>query len=146
MAFSYSSSLSIPSTMAQESNSADHSVSPLEDASSPFFLHHFENHNSIVITPELVPNNFPSWRRSFQLTVPIRNKQGYLDSTVPKPSPVDPLYLRSTRCNNLIVAWLLRSISPSIASTNFYLEDAKQIWDKLHRRFSKPDDSQICHL
>ncbi|KAG8657568.1 hypothetical protein MANES_03G080016v8 [Manihot esculenta] len=80
-----SSSLLISSTATEVSNSADHLVGPPEDAFSPFFLHHFENHSSVVVMPEMI---FPS---------------GFLDGTVPKPSPVDPLYLPWTRCNNFIL-------------------------------------------
>lgn len=132
--------------MAMESSSMKHSWNPREDASSPYFLHHSENHNSVIVTPKLTSSNFPSWKWSFLLVVSIKNKQGFLDWTIPKPSPEDFLYLPWIRCNNLIVALLLRSISPSIASTVFYVEHAKQIRNKLHQRFFELDDSRISHL
>ena len=37
-------------------------------------------------------------------------------------------------------------MSPAIASTVFYMEEAFQISDKLAQRFSQPDDVKICHL
>ncbi|XP_021603712.1 uncharacterized protein LOC110608737 isoform X2 [Manihot esculenta] len=129
-------------TAVIEPNAPESNSDPLEDASSPFFLYH----SLVLIIPELILDNFPFWRRWFMLAISIRNKQGFLDGSIPKPSPENPLYLPWIRCNNLIVVWLLRSISSSIASTVFYLEDAIQIWDKLHQRFSQPDDYRICHL
>ncbi|KAF2312897.1 hypothetical protein GH714_040955 [Hevea brasiliensis] len=45
-----------------------------------------------------------------------------------------------------------RSVSPPIASNVFYMEDAKQIWEKLNKRLSYPDDlesvifSSFCAL
>ncbi|XP_043806033.1 uncharacterized protein LOC110631249 isoform X2 [Manihot esculenta] len=72
-------------------NSIDRSVNPLEDTSSSFYLHHSENHSSVIFTPKLTSSNFP-WRRSFQLAVSIINKLRFLDGTTSKPSPTDPLY------------------------------------------------------
>ncbi|KDP30732.1 hypothetical protein JCGZ_15533 [Jatropha curcas] len=46
---------------------------PLEDINSPYYLHHSENHGSIVVTPELTSSNFATWHLSFLLTVSIRN-------------------------------------------------------------------------
>lgn len=121
-------------------------LNPIEDPSSPYYLHHSENHSSVIVTPELTSTDFTSWKRSFLLVVSIRNKQGFLDVSIAKPDPEGPLYLPWIRCNNLIVAWLLCSISPSIASTVFYMEDAHLIWNTLLQRFSQCDESRICHL
>lgn len=65
-----------------------------------------------------------AWDGAKQLSILAKIfPSGFLDGTVPKPSPVDPLYLPWTRCNNFIVAWLLWSNFPSIASIVFYLKD-----------------------
>ncbi|KAF2294580.1 hypothetical protein GH714_012761 [Hevea brasiliensis] len=109
-----------------------HAFNPSEDTSSPYYLHHSKNHSLVIVTPELTLANFASWRRSFLLTVSIRNKQGFLDGSIPKPTPEDPLYISWVQCNNLLIVWLLRSVLPPIASTVFYMEDAKQIWEKLN--------------
>lgn len=96
-----------------------HSANVSKDISSPFFIHHSENYNFVIVTLELTSTNFSSWKRSFLLALSIRNKQGFLDGKVSKPSPKDSLYYPWIRCNNLIVAWVLRLISPPIASTVF---------------------------
>ncbi|EEF32709.1 hypothetical protein RCOM_0857110 [Ricinus communis] len=105
------------------------SPNPFKDPSSPFFLHHAENHSPVIVSPELTSMNFASWKRSFLLVVSIRNKQ----VSISKPAPKDPLYLPWIRCNNLMVAWLLRSISAPISSTVFYMEEANLngIWEEL---------------
>lgn len=130
----------------EDSSSANCNINPSEDASSPYYLHLSKNHSSVIVTPKLTSSNFPSWKRSFLLAVSMRNKQGFLDGSIPKPTLENQLYLPWIQCNNLLVAWLLRSISPAIASTVFYLVHAKQIWDKLHQYFLVLDDSRICHL
>ena len=102
-------------------------ISPNDDTSSPFFIHHSENHSSVIVTPELTTTNFATWKRPFLLAVSIRNKRGFLDGTISKPNENDSSFIAWNRCNDLLVAWLLRSISPSIASTVFYMNDASMI-------------------
>ena len=46
-------------------------LSPLEDPASPYYLHHSENHSSVIVTPVLTSINFASWKRSFLLVVSI---------------------------------------------------------------------------
>ncbi|EOX95369.1 Uncharacterized protein TCM_004883 [Theobroma cacao] len=41
---------------------------------------------------------------------------------------------------------VIESISPLIASTISYMNSTCQIWPTLKKRFSQPDDAQICHL
>lgn len=114
-----------------ESSSADRGFNPQEDAFSPYFLHHSKNHNSVIVTPKLTSSNFPSWKQSFLLAISIRNKQGFLDGSIPKPSPENYLYLPWIRCNNLIVAWLLRSISQGTKSVDAYFTKLNVIWEEL---------------
>ncbi|KAI4356008.1 hypothetical protein L6164_000062 [Bauhinia variegata] len=85
---------------------------------SPFFVHPTENHNSVVITPELTSSNYTTWHRSFLLV----------------------------RCNDLLLSWLLKSIYTPIASTMFYMTEVSHIWDVLAKRFVQLDEIRICHL
>lgn len=49
-------------------------------------------------------------------------------------------------CNNLILSWILNSVSKEITSNVLYNNYTKQVWDKLRTHFSQPDDAQIYHL
>ncbi|KAI4357111.1 hypothetical protein L6164_001080 [Bauhinia variegata] len=80
------------------------------------------------------------------LAISIRNKDGFLNGRVQKPAEDDLLYTFWKRCNDLIVSWLLKSISPSIASTIFYMTDAAQIWQKLANLFAQADGVHISYL
>ncbi|XP_010252427.1 PREDICTED: uncharacterized protein LOC104594005 [Nelumbo nucifera] len=121
-------------------------LSPLLDLASSYYLHHSDHHGSVTVSPELTSSNYASWSKSFLLALSIRNKTGFVDGTIKELALDDALHNAWMRCNNLIVAWLLRSISPPIASTVFYISSASQIWETLKKRFSQPDDSKICNL
>nr|DAD24784.1 TPA_asm: hypothetical protein HUJ06_026248 [Nelumbo nucifera] len=121
-------------------------LSPLLDPASPYYLHYSDHHGSVTVSPELTSSNYASWSKSFLLALSIRNKTSFVDGTIKEPALDDALHGAWMRCNNLIVAWLLRSISPPIASTMFYISSASQIWETLKKKFSQPDDSKICNL
>ncbi|XP_021296666.1 uncharacterized protein LOC110425909 isoform X1 [Herrania umbratica] len=121
-------------------------LSPIEDPRSPYFLHHTDHHGSIVINPKLTSSNYCSWSHFFLLALSIRNKTRFIDGSIKQPSSTDELYSSWTRCNNLIVARLLESISEPIATNVFYMNSAAEIWQTLKNRFSQPDDTRICNL
>ncbi|EOY14361.1 Uncharacterized protein TCM_033758 [Theobroma cacao] len=83
---------------------------------------------------------------SFLLALSIQNKSRFIDGSIPEPDVSDKLFVPCTRCNSLILAWLLESISPPIASTVFYIRKAYEVWETLKERFSQPDDARICNL
>nr|DAD40609.1 TPA_asm: hypothetical protein HUJ06_014932 [Nelumbo nucifera] len=128
------------------SSSSAVELSPSLDPVSPYYLHHSDHHGSVTVSSELTSSNYVLWSRSFLLALSIRNKTCFMDGTIKEPAMDDALHGAWMRCNNLIVAWLLRSISPPIASIVFYISSASQIWDTLKKRFSQSDDSRICNL
>ena len=77
--------------MVSSSNGAVDS-SLIEDPSSPYFVHHSENHSSVIVTPELTSANYALWKRSFLLVVSIRNKKGFLEGNISKPAEDDPKF------------------------------------------------------
>ncbi|KAG2706747.1 hypothetical protein I3760_05G116900 [Carya illinoinensis] len=114
-----------------ETNNPLHNFLPTENPNSPFYLHYSDNASSVIVSPPLTGPNYLSWSRSFSLSISIKNKLGFLDGTITKPELTDPLYLPWLRCNNIILSWLLNSISKEIASNVLYISSTKAVWDKL---------------
>lgn len=69
-------------------------TSPLpEDAvSSPFFLHPDDNLGVVFVTYPLISENDHSRSLSMVIALFVKNKLGFVDRTLPKPSdPIDPM-------------------------------------------------------
>ncbi|XP_040996222.1 uncharacterized protein LOC121242426 [Juglans microcarpa x Juglans regia] len=128
------------------SNAAPPTISPSEDQKSPFYFHHSDNANIMVVTCPLTDPNYLSWHRSFTLAIFVKNKLGFLDGSISTPDLTDSLYIPWLRCNNLILSWLLNSISKEIASNVLYISSAKDVWEKLKTRFAQPNNVRIYHL
>jgi len=56
---------------------------------------------------------------------------------VPSPSlSTDALYRRWIRSNNMVLSWLLNSISKDIAASVLYINTSDEMWLDLKERFS----------
>ncbi|XP_016196130.1 uncharacterized protein LOC107637207 [Arachis ipaensis] len=62
------------------------SVSPLFDPSSVFFLHPSENPGVSIISMKLDTKNYNEWSRVMLIALKSKNKLGFVDGTLPKPS------------------------------------------------------------
>jgi len=66
------------------------------------------------------------------VSLTAKNKLGFIDGSLPKPSPEDEsLHHAWTRCNNMIIAWILNSVSKDIASSIIYITTCEEMWQDL---------------
>ncbi|KAI4371285.1 hypothetical protein MLD38_019540 [Melastoma candidum] len=112
---------------------------------SPYLLPQ-ETNSGFIVSPLFDGTNYAAWSRSFMLALTVKNKVGFVDGTILKPSVNDPQFSLWNRCNSLVVAWLIRSISQPIVSELIYIDSAHEIWELLKSRFAQPDLVRICHL
>ena len=104
-------------TGMNHSSSATSSMNHCDDSSNPFFLHHGDNPGFILVTQPLSGDNYHTWHRSMIMALTAKNKIGFVDGSISKPDPTDPLFLSWTRCNNMVLSWLLNSVSKEIAGS-----------------------------
>ena len=88
--------------------------------SSPYYIHSSESPSSVSVTPPLARNNYHFWSRSFKMALISKNKMGFITGSIHVPDTQCLLYPSWERCNNLIISWLLNSVSQSIAQSVFW--------------------------
>lgn len=59
-----------------------------------------------------------------------------VDGSLPKPGATSPYLNYWIRCNDMVISWLLNSVSLEIQNSIVYLPTAKLIWDDLATKFS----------
>ncbi|XP_050217401.1 uncharacterized protein LOC126668239 [Mercurialis annua] len=75
-----------------------------------------------------------------------KNKLKFVDGSIAIPSPNDRNYESWERCNNMVISWLYRALTPSIAQSVSFLNFAVDIWENLRERFSQGDADRIADL
>ncbi|XP_042006093.1 uncharacterized protein LOC121754867 [Salvia splendens] len=112
--------------------------SPMEDNSSPYYLHPNDNPSLQLVPHVLTGSNYIHWSRSVNTALLVKNKISFVND--------DLLFPAWLRCNSMVVSWLQNSISPQICSSVMYLEDAHEIWSDLRIRFSQLDFARAYQL
>ncbi|XP_061341353.1 uncharacterized protein LOC133287708 [Gastrolobium bilobum] len=115
---------------------------------NPFFLHPSENPGLVLVSPPLDERNYHSWATSMTMALLSKNKIGFINGTLPPPPPpeLDPSFHAWQRCNMIVLSWIQRSISSSIAKSILWIDRASDAWADLRGRFSHSDIFRISDL
>ena len=82
-----------------------------------------------------------------QLSISVKNKLGFLDGSIQQPSSANAtLYNAWLRNNNIVISWILNSVSKEISSSILYDESAANIWADLKVRFHQRNGPHIYNL
>ncbi|XP_061351940.1 uncharacterized protein LOC133296911, partial [Gastrolobium bilobum] len=114
--------------------------------SNPYYLHPNESPLLVLVSPSMNGKNFHTWQRSMRMALLSKNKLGFVNGTIKKPDDDSPLFGSWERCNTMIISWLNRSISESIAQSVLWMEKADDIWNNLKDRFAQTDMFRISDL
>ncbi|KAK2654647.1 hypothetical protein Ddye_014503 [Dipteronia dyeriana] len=58
----------------------------------------------------------------------------------------DPRLPFWTRCNHMVLSWILKSVHTNISSSGIYAETVMDVWNDLHDRFSQVNDTRIYQI
>ena len=115
---------------------------PVEDSSSPYYLHPSDNPGLQLVSQLLVGSNYINWSRSMSTALLAKNKLPFVNGVLLRPHDDDLLYSAWIRCNSMVVSWLRNSVSPQICSSVMYLDDAHDILSDLRDRFALGDSAR----
>lgn len=119
----------------------------IDDASSPYYCHHGDSPNSVLVSQLLHGKNYHTWSRSMIMALTAKNKIGFIDGSITKPSSTtDALHCPWIRSNNMVLSWLLNSISKDMAASVIYINTAQEMWLDLKECFSQKNGPWIFQL
>ena len=120
--------------------------SGIEEPQSSYFLHHSDGPGLVLVSHLLTGDNYPSWNRSLVIALSMNNKLGFVDGSIPKPVGNPDLLKSWMRNNNIVIAWLLNSLSKDISASVLYSETASEIWNDLREPFQQHNGPRIFQL
>ena len=113
---------------------------------SYLYMHPGENPAIALVSPVLDSNNYHSWSRSVLTALSTKNKLQFVNGAATEPNSDSPLRDAWMRCNNMVVSWLVHSVSPQIRQSILWMENAEAIWSDLKSRFFQGDLLRISDL
>ena len=60
-----------------------------------------------------------------------KNKVEFVNGKAPEPLKTDRTYGAWNCCNNMVVSWLVHSVSTSIRQSVLWMDKAEEIWNDL---------------
>ncbi|PWA63000.1 hypothetical protein CTI12_AA355130 [Artemisia annua] len=101
------------------------------------FLHPSDGPGTLMVTEKLIgAQNYRSWRRSVEIALSTKRKLGFIRGTVPRSMDDANLQEQWDTCNNLVIIWLMNSVSESIGKSIMFMGTAHAIWLQLETRFA----------
>ena len=77
----------------------------------------------------------------------VKNKLGFIDGSLIKPSGNDLLLLQSwIRTNNIVISWILNSVSKDISASIIFAESTSEIWNDFKDHFQQSNGPRIFQL
>ncbi|XP_019236265.1 PREDICTED: uncharacterized protein LOC109216556 [Nicotiana attenuata] len=89
---------------------------------------------------------YGGWRRGMLIALSAKNTVGLIDGIFLQPKISSDDFKSWTRCNDMVISWLLNSLSKAIAESVLYTKTAKEILDELEERFGQSSGPQLYHL
>ncbi|XP_048502864.1 uncharacterized protein LOC125498655 [Beta vulgaris subsp. vulgaris] len=117
-----------------------------QDSNNVYYLS-----SSDLNTTKLVPivfsgSGFADWKGSMVIALSARNKLGFVDGSISKPSGNANLLKIWTRCNDLVISCFLASLDQVIARSILYFKTAREIWLNLEERFGNFSGTELYSL
>lgn len=108
-------------------SSSSANSSPTSDHTSPYFIASSDNPNSVLVTFVFNGVGFNSWKRSMMISLAAKNKIGFIDGSITKPSDSNPSFSNWFRVNSMVINWILNSLHKNIADSVLFLQTASEI-------------------
>uniref|UniRef100_A0A803MEU6 Retrotransposon Copia-like N-terminal domain-containing protein n=1 Tax=Chenopodium quinoa TaxID=63459 RepID=A0A803MEU6_CHEQI len=119
---------------------------PTQDPRSVYYIHPSENPTVSLVSEKFNGENYQDWKRGMVLALSMKNKMSFIDGSLPIPGDADPLFNAWSRCNNMIISYILRSLDNTLAKSVIFFSTASGIWKDLEDRYSVVSGPQIYSL
>lgn len=120
--YSYDAAVSNNTTTASMASS-----STTIDINHPYYLSSSDHPGLALVTETLTEQNYHHWSRSVKIALSAKLKLGFIDDTQIQPAATSNQYALWMRSNDLVISWLLNSISKKICKSVVYMHTTKQI-------------------
>ncbi|KAL5575800.1 hypothetical protein UlMin_017499 [Ulmus minor] len=117
-----------------------------EDSSSPFYLSNGDHPGLHIVSTHLVGSNYNSWNCAMTMALVAKNKLCFVDGSIAQPKIEDSTYGLWSRCNSMIMSWLLHFVSKEIVESIMYLDNGVDIWNDLFDRFHQGNSPRVFQI
>ncbi|KAI5345032.1 hypothetical protein L3X38_012909 [Prunus dulcis] len=118
------------------------------EPSSPYYINNSDHPGLVIVPKPLNGDNYAMWHRFMTISLNAKNKLGFVDGTLKKPSSESNPDEHAVwlRCNDMVFSWIVNTLDPEISYSVIYCTTAHEIWEDLRERFSQSNAPRIFQL
>lgn len=105
-----------------------------------------ENSSTVSVTPQISGDNYHAWSMKMQRALAMKTKFKFVDGSIQVPDEDNLDRSAWERCNNLVHTWIINSITPSIAQSVVFIENAIDMWNDLKDRSIRAYRIRVAQL
>ncbi|XP_009771819.1 uncharacterized protein LOC107779476 [Nicotiana tabacum] len=133
------------STIAGTGSTASGMTGVVNSAHS-YYLHPSNYPGMNLVSSVFDGKSYEGWRRATVIALSAKNKLGFIDGSLAVPAADSGLQKHWARCNDMVLSWLLDSLSKKIAESVLYSQSAKDLWGDLKDRFGQTNGAKLFQL
>ncbi|KAL8152109.1 hypothetical protein V2J09_021917 [Rumex salicifolius] len=103
----------------------------------PLSISNSDNPNAQLTQLLFDESNFVTWSRQLCRALGAKMKIGFLTGAVAKPSSDSKDLPRWTRCDEMVVCWMLNSMVPELSNSFILTDSTKDLWLEIVDRYSQ---------
>ncbi|XP_070017893.1 uncharacterized protein [Nicotiana sylvestris] len=116
------------------------------DSTHAYYFHSSVFPGMLMVYSIFDGKGYVVWRRRVLMALYAKNKIGFIDGSFVEPAGTSTLSQAWNRCKDMVISWLLNSLSKEIAESVIYSKTAKYLWTKLEDRFGQCSGAQLYQL
>ncbi|XP_026419482.1 uncharacterized protein LOC113315421 [Papaver somniferum] len=111
----------------------------------PFFVHPSVNPNAVLCSPPLNGDNYASWKIGMMRALRLKNKIGFIDGSISKPTDSAKLG-EWMRAYGLVIGWIHAAILHSVKDSVSYAPTVFLLWKDLENIHVESCDPKLYQL
>lgn len=80
------------------------------------------------------------------IALSTKSKLFFVDGSLTSPEHTSPNLKKWTKCNDMVMSWILNVLSKNIAYSVIYAKSARQMWLELEERFGQVNGAKLYHV
>lgn len=80
------------------------------------------------------------------IALSTKSKLFFVDGSLTRPEHTSPDLKKLTKCNDMVMSWILNVSSKNIADSVIYAKSARQMWLELEERFGEVNGAKLYHV
>lgn len=139
-----SSTTSSDQNTTNNHNSPETSNNDFNSPNHPLYLHPNDHLGLVLISKKLTgSDNYSSWKRSMMIALSAKNKLRIVTGEYVEPNNYAKERVMWERKNDMIISWILNTISDQISNSLNFITTASDLWSELHEHYAQLDGHRI---